>query len=108
MATKKYNVTAGPSEMQLMQSLMRGSEQGPFAIEMDKATSVHFTYADFADATAIKGGFSCSIRTLSRTDRSGHRWYVEGDVVGDDKLISFVGRYDTRQRTGIISLRSKN
>lgn len=91
----KVSVTAGPSEMQLMMSLMR-PYRSLYQVDMDKGTSVRFT--------THGGGFHTSINLMQREDGSGNRWILEGYVFDDPSFRNFRGFYDSKTRKGYLTL----
>jgi len=109
MTTPKENeinvsVIAGPNEMQLMMSLMR-AYQGPYGIDIGKATSVHFT-TDAQESIVATGcgGFSACINGMSREDGSGNRWDLEGYLFDYPNISGFRGYYDSKTRKGYLTL----
>lgn len=105
MPTKQnIQIESGPSEMQLMMSLMRPSKgNSPYCVDMDKGTSVHFTVSgvqiDFLPA------FSASIHAMKREVSIGRerKWYIEGFLV-DHPSFFFRGNYDSTTRKGQFSV----
>ena len=103
----QVQITAGPSEMQLTTSLMRPSRsQTPYGIDIDKATSVHFT-TDFKDKEmSVKiPAFSATIIGMEREDGSGNSWNIHGYVLDYSEFHHFSGYYSTRTRRGFFTLK---
>jgi hypothetical protein len=97
--TQTISIEAGPSEMQLMMSLMRPTKgKAPYCVDTEKGTSVHFTTGvqiDFLPA------FSATIDILKRERCIGteRKWYLEGFLV-DHPSFFFRGTYDSTTRKG--------
>ncbi|MBU3668915.1 MAG: hypothetical protein FGM57_03025 [Candidatus Taylorbacteria bacterium] len=103
MATNeiKVSIVAGPSEMQLMMSLVRAF-QGPYGIDISKATSVHFTTD--GKVPTVTGGFSACINGMSREDGSGNSWNIEGYLFDYPNITGFKGYYNSKTRKGFLTL----
>lgn len=105
MANKKneigVGISAGPSEMQLMMSLMRNT-QGQHGLDIDRVTSVRFT--TLSDKLPEITAFNACIDGMSRECGSGNSWNIEGYVFDPPFTGKFKGHFNTKLRKGFLNL----
>jgi hypothetical protein len=106
----QVKIVAGPSLLELMTSLTRRTP-GPYEMDMDKSTSVHFTTSDLATSGPLKGAplstipaFSATVEIMERTDSKGERWNIWGTIFDYPEIRSYSGVYNTRTRKGLFNL----
>ena len=92
-------VIAGPSELQILMSLMRPSEGAPFRINMTKGTAVKFTVMR-EDQPNVE--IWTAIESIQREDGSGNSWNIGGQVLDGGEYRTFNGYYNSKLRVGHI------
>lgn len=95
----QVRIVAGPSTLELIASLTRKGH-GPYGIDMDKATSVHFT----TDGKTSIAAFSGAIEGMKRIVRTGDRWILNGSIFDYNEIHFFKGDYNAKTRNGHFTL----
>lgn len=99
----RIQIFAGPSEMQMVQSLTRGTG-APLKIDMDRGTSVHFSTKTCVKEFPRMKNFRATIEELRRVPGKGRGWMISGNILDCPGLKTFSGMYDTQNRSGHLAL----
>lgn len=95
-------IIAGPSEMQMMMSLMRRNSNIPH----NKVNASEFTAVQFAvnteDGNCIE--LFTTIDSMERKSGSGHHWNIHGYAVRPSDIRKVNGYYDSKTRKGTLNI----